>query len=126
MTPNVEQRLSRDELDSLRRLKQGVNAALIPSAHRDRFVRLGWAEMKYGGYVLTAYGRHQLSMRERETGLPLLALRWHNRAVELRTIADDMTSDEANTLHAIAAQWDKLAEQLMEVEKLELREPLLG
>jgi hypothetical protein len=126
ITPNVEQRLSREELDSLRRLKRGANAALIPSAHRDRFVRLGWAEMKYGGYVLTTYGRYQLDLRQRESGLSLLARRWRNRAEELRTIADDMTLGDANTLHAIASEWDALADQLLVVEKAEQSEPLLG
>jgi len=42
--------------------------------HRDRFVAPGWAETKYGGYVLIPYGRYQLEVRLRESGLSLLAL----------------------------------------------------
>ena len=124
--PRVEHKVSQQELDSLRRLRLGVGAGTIPSAHRDRFVTLGWAETKYGGYVLTALGRYQLEVRLRESGLPLLALRWRHRSEELRTIADDMTTGEAKTLHDIAAQWDRLADQIAEVERMEQREPLLG
>jgi hypothetical protein len=122
----VEQKISLEELRSLRQLKMGVNAAAVPALHRNRFVELGWVEMKFGGYVLTAYGRYQLEVRLRETGLSLLSLRWRQRSEELQTIADSMTTGEANTLRVLAGQWETLAHQLEELERLEQQEPLLG
>jgi hypothetical protein len=122
----VEQKISLEELRSLRQLKMGVNAAAVPALHRNRFVELGWVEMKFGGYVLTTYGRYQLEVRLRETGLSLLSLRWRQRSEELQTIADSMTTGEANTLRVLAGQWETLAHQLEELERLEQQEPLLG
>jgi hypothetical protein len=122
----IEQRISLDELRSLRALKLGVNAAAISAAHRHRFMELGWVEEKFGGYVLTAYGRYQLEVRLRETGLSLLSLRWRQRSEELNTIADSMTTGEASTLREIAEQWQTLAHQIEDLERLEQAEPLLG
>ena len=59
-------------------------------------------------------------------GLSQLDVRYWNRAEELRTIADTMTTGESNTLRRIADQWDDVARQLRELEELELKEPLLG
>ena len=122
----LEQKISLDELQSLRQLRLGVNAGKLAIDHRRRFVELGWAEEKYGGYVLTAFGRYQLEIRLRESGVAFLALRWRQRSEELQTIADNMTTGEAGTLRTIARQWEDLAQQLAELERLEQREPLLG
>src|SRR6185312_5337011 len=91
----IEQKISLDELRSLRALKQGVNAGAIPVAHRNRFIDLGWVEEKFGGCVLTAYGRYQLEVRQRETGLSLLSLRWRQRSEQLQMIAGSMTTGKA-------------------------------
>ena len=122
----IEQKISLEELRSLRNMKMGVNAAAIPAAHRNRFIELGWVEMKFGGCVLTAFGRYQLEVRLRETGLSLRSLRWRQRSEELLTIADNMTTGEANTLRTLAGQWETLAHQLEELERMEQAEPLLG
>ena len=122
----IEQKISLDELRSLRAFKLGVSATAISAAHRSRFIDLGWVEEKFGGCVLTAYGRYQLEVRLRETGLSLLSLRWRQRSEELQTIADSMTTGEANTLRSIATQWETLARDVEQLERLEQAEPLLG
>ena len=122
----IEQKISLDELRSLRQMKMGMNAAAIPAAHRSRFIELAWVEMKFGGCVLTAFGRYQLEVRQRETGLSLLALRWRQRSEQLLMIADTMTNGETNTLRTLANRWETLAQEVEDLERLEQAEPLLG
>jgi hypothetical protein len=73
---------------------------------------LGFIESKFGGVVLTPTGRHQLDLRARESGLPLLALCYRRRAESLKRIAETMTSDDDGRLHDLAAQWVIVAAQL--------------
>jgi hypothetical protein len=90
-----------------------------------RFQELGFIEHKFGGDVLTAAGRYQLDLRARETGLPLLALRYRRRAASLKRIAETMTSDDDGRLHALAAQWVIVAGQLERLHKIEAEIPWL-
>jgi hypothetical protein len=118
-------KVSLEELLSLRRIANGVRPEAIPLAHRRRFADLGWIESQIGGLALTNTGRYQIEVRMKETGLPPLVRRWRSRAEELATIADSMTTGEAETLRALAAQWERLAAQVEELHRLELAEPLL-
>jgi hypothetical protein len=120
------EKLSLDELHTLRKIGIGIDSSLLPTAHRTRFRRLGWIEGKFGGDVLTASGRYQLEIRNRERDLILLARRWRNRAEELNVIAENMTNGEADTLKTIADQWATLARQVEELDALEKCTPLLG
>jgi len=118
--------LSLEELTSLRRLKAGESAGIVPTAHRARFLTEGWVEKKFGGYVLTALGRYQLDMRLKDSELVLLAHRWRHRAQAMRIVAEAGTVGQIEKLVVIAAQWEALARQAEHLEQLEREEPLLG
>ena len=115
--------LSKDELQSLERLRRGSGTVSEPN--RQRLRDLGFIESKFGVDVLTAAGRYQLDIRARETGLPLLALRYRRRAATLKRIAETMTSDDDGQLHAVAAQWVIVAAQLERLHKIEADIPWL-
>jgi len=115
--------LSKEELRSLDRLRQG--SGRVSEKERQRFQEMGLIESKFGGMVLTAAGRYQLDLRARETGLPLLALRYRRRAETLKRIAETMTSDDDGRLHELAAQWIVVAAQLERLHKIETDIPWL-
>jgi hypothetical protein len=115
--------LSKEELRSLDRLRQG--SGRLSEQERQRFQEMGFIECKFGGVVLTATGRYQLDLRARETGLPLLALRYRRRADTLKRIAETMTSDDDGRLHELAAQWTVAAAQLERLHNIEAGIPWL-
>ena len=86
------------ELQSLRKIAKGMDSGFLPRAHVARVRKLGWIEGKFGGDILTSMGGYQLEIRKRDKDLTLLAIRWHQRPEELRTIAENMTTGEADTL----------------------------
>jgi hypothetical protein len=120
------QSISFEELESLRKVRRGVGATKIPVVHRAHFIERGWVEEKFGGVVLTALGRYMLDLRTREPGLVLVANRWQRRAKELRALADNTTGRHTDGLHQLAAAWETLAAGLLEIERGEASEPLLG
>jgi hypothetical protein len=119
----MNERLSVRDIEVLLKLKQGVGG--LSDADAKRFVELGWVENKFGGYVLTAVGRYQIAIRERETGLTLLVRRWRRRAEALQSIADTMSQGRTDGLIAISGQWKQLADQLEKLAALEKAEKFL-
>ena len=119
-------KLSVEDVRWLRRIANGTGGHILPPHHRQRFLALQLIEMKLTGYVLTAAGRQELEIRSREAGLATLSRRWRHRSEELHVIADQMTSGNAQMLRDIAQQWDAIAEQVEQLERLEMSEPLFG
>jgi hypothetical protein len=116
---------SRAEIESLRKLKGGAGALSVSPAEVYHLMERGWAEHKYGGYVLSSDGRYQLELRAHEHDAARLVKHWQHRAEKLRAIADAMDAGDSGTLRTIAAQWDTIAAQLEDVHRQELQEPLL-
>jgi hypothetical protein len=62
MRPNLKSPLSREEFESLQELGRGLMQRVIPKAHNDRLIDLGYAKELLGGTGLTNEGRARIAM----------------------------------------------------------------
>jgi hypothetical protein len=120
----IDEYLSIEELHALDAIRRGDGTRRISTLHKNRFVALGWVDEKYGGLVLTAVGRFQLEIRARESGLSLLARRWHQRASRLQGIAAS-TKGGGREARDLAMQWEDMAKRIEALERAELAAPFL-